>query len=59
MVQQQCPAAGGGTALRRSLTCCMVALQIFFNGEFVGGCDILMEMHKSGEHLGGEGTGKG
>lgn len=23
--------------------------QIFFNGEFVGGCDILMDMHKNGE----------
>lgn len=23
--------------------------QIFFNGEFIGGCDILLEMHRSGE----------
>ncbi|CAG5132525.1 unnamed protein product [Candidula unifasciata] len=23
--------------------------QIFFNGEFVGGCDILLDMHKKGE----------
>lgn len=23
--------------------------QIFINGEFVGGCDILMEMHQNGE----------
>ena len=23
--------------------------QIFFEGEFVGGCDILLEMHRSGE----------
>jgi len=23
--------------------------QIFINGEFVGGCDILMEMHENGE----------
>ena len=23
--------------------------QVFFDGEFVGGCDILLEMHKSGE----------
>jgi monothiol glutaredoxin len=23
--------------------------QVFFNGEFVGGCDILLEMHRSGE----------
>ena len=23
--------------------------QIFINGEFVGGCDIVMEMHKNGE----------
>ena len=22
---------------------------MFFDGEFVGGCDILLEMHKSGE----------
>lgn len=22
---------------------------MFINGEFVGGCDILMDMHKSGE----------
>jgi glutaredoxin-related protein len=24
-------------------------VQVFFNGEFVGGSDILMEMHKSGD----------
>lgn len=23
--------------------------QVYFKGEFVGGCDILLEMHKSGE----------
>ncbi|BFZ07588.1 hypothetical protein BsWGS_10627 [Bradybaena similaris] len=23
--------------------------QIFFNGEFVGGCDIMLDMHKNGE----------
>jgi monothiol glutaredoxin len=23
--------------------------QVFFKGEFVGGCDILLEMHRSGE----------
>jgi monothiol glutaredoxin len=23
--------------------------QVFFNGEFVGGCDIMLEMHRSGE----------
>ena len=23
--------------------------QIFFKGEFIGGCDILLEMHRSGE----------
>jgi len=23
--------------------------QVFFNGEFVGGCDILLQMHQSGE----------
>ncbi|XP_033734317.1 glutaredoxin-related protein 5, mitochondrial-like [Pecten maximus] len=23
--------------------------QVFFGGEFIGGCDILLEMHKSGE----------
>jgi len=23
--------------------------QIFFEGEFVGGCDILLEMHRNGE----------
>ena len=23
--------------------------QIYINGEFIGGCDILMEMHESGE----------
>lgn len=23
--------------------------QVFINGEFVGGCDILLEMHKNGE----------
>ncbi|GFR80107.1 glutaredoxin-related protein 5, mitochondrial-like [Elysia marginata] len=23
--------------------------QVFFNGEFLGGCDIMLEMHKSGE----------
>lgn len=23
--------------------------QVFFNGEFIGGCDILLEMHRSGE----------
>lgn len=23
--------------------------QIYFNGEFIGGCDILLEMHRSGE----------
>ncbi len=23
--------------------------QVFFNGEFVGGCDILLEMHRSGD----------
>ncbi|PWA03236.1 hypothetical protein BB558_000580 [Smittium angustum] len=23
--------------------------QVYINGEFVGGCDILIEMHKSGE----------
>ena len=23
--------------------------QVYFNGEFIGGCDLLMEMHKNGE----------
>ena len=23
--------------------------QIYFNGEFIGGCDLLLEMHKNGE----------
>lgn len=23
--------------------------QVFFNGEFVGGCDILLQMHQSGD----------
>ena len=23
--------------------------QVFLNGEFVGGCDIMMDMHKNGE----------
>lgn len=23
--------------------------QVFFNGEFIGGCDILLEMHRSGD----------
>jgi len=23
--------------------------QVFFGGEFVGGCDIMLDMHKSGE----------
>ena len=23
--------------------------QVFFKGEFIGGCDILLEMHKSGD----------
>ena len=23
--------------------------QIFFEGEFIGGCDILLEMHRNGE----------
>ncbi|EZA57042.1 Glutaredoxin-related protein 5, mitochondrial [Ooceraea biroi] len=23
--------------------------QVFINGDFVGGCDILLEMHKNGE----------
>ena len=23
--------------------------QVFINGEFVGGCDILLQMHKNGE----------
>merc|ERR1712154_162665 len=23
--------------------------QVFFDGEFIGGCDIMMDMHKSGE----------
>ncbi len=26
-----------------------VPLQVFVNGEFIGGSDILLEMHKSGE----------
>ena len=23
--------------------------QVFFNGEFIGGCEILLQMHRSGE----------
>ena len=23
--------------------------QVYFNGEFIGGCDLLLEMHKNGE----------
>ena len=23
--------------------------QVYFNGEFVGGCDIMLDMHKNGE----------
>lgn len=25
--------------------------QVYFNGEFVGGCDILLDMHKNGEMI--------
>lgn len=31
--------------------------QIFFNGEFVGGCDILVELHQKGELQGMLGQG--
>ena len=26
--------------------------QVFFKGEFIGGCDILLEMHRSGDIVG-------
>jgi hypothetical protein len=29
--------------------CCVLFPQVFVKGEFVGGSDILMEMHKAGE----------
>lgn len=32
-----------------TVTCCCCVLQVFVKGEFVGGSDILMEMHKAGE----------
>lgn len=25
--------------------------QVFINGEFVGGCDLMLEMHKNGEFV--------
>lgn len=35
----------------RSAYCavCYAVLQVFVKGEFIGGSDILMEMHKAGE----------
>ena len=44
--------AGFNCRVRRGLRCgikLQVFMQIFINGEFVGGSDILMGMHQSGE----------
>ena len=31
------------------MICFLPCFQVFFKGEFMGGCDIMIEMHQSGE----------